>query len=146
MDKPKQETDRYNKALELATRAHAGQVDKGGNAYINHPIAAAGLVEGEAKIVALLHDVVEDGHVDLSDLRSFGDQIVNAVDAITRRPGEARKDYLDRVASNPLAREVKIADLIHNSEIGRIQHPTVEDFERVERYRVEMQELMEGRQ
>ncbi|MDF2572046.1 MAG: hypothetical protein K0R55_3650 [Sporomusa sp.] len=80
----------FNKALLLATKAHAGQVDKAGKPYLLHPIAVADMLKAEEeKIVALLHDVVEDTSLTLIDLRNegFPDRIVEAVDAITKRSG-----------------------------------------------------------
>lgn len=128
----------------IATEAHIGQVDKGGNPYICHPATVASLVETQdEKIVAWLHDIVEDTTVTLEDLRKFGftDEIIDAVNAITRRQGESRKDYLNRVKQNPIAIQVKIADLKHNSDISRIPNPTSKDYERVKRYKREINEL-----
>jgi hypothetical protein len=122
-------------ALKLAIAVHEGQVDKGGRPYIEHPLAVEGLVSTpKQRVVALLHDVVEDTGVTLDDLKCFGQQVVKAVDAITKRPGEPLNDYLIRVEANPLARAVKIADLTHNSDLSRIPNPTQKDYERVEQY------------
>jgi (p)ppGpp synthase/HD superfamily hydrolase len=125
-------------ALQVATQAHAGQVDKGGKPYIRHPLAVSALVDTEQeKIVALLHDVVEDTAVTLENLRSFGfsEDILTAVDCITKRQGEPLESYLQRVKSNPLATAVKTADLSHNSDISRIPNPTQKDVARLERYK-----------
>jgi len=107
----------YQKALEVATAAHDGYTDKVGVAYIQHPLAVAAAVEGtQEKIVALLHDVVEDTEVTLDDLRGHGfdEIIIAAVDAITKRKGEPLEDYLARVKANPVALAVKFADIQHN--------------------------------
>ena len=100
-------------AREIATRAHAGQVDKSGAAYIGHPErVAARLTSPEAQVVGLLHDVVEDTDVTVEELReSFPDDIVEAVVAISQLPNERRLDYYARVNANTLAREVKLADI-----------------------------------
>lgn len=126
----------------VAYLAHSGQVDKGGHPYIEHPLAVADLVSSPvAKVVALLHDVVEDTTISLDDLRAvgFSDEIIRAVDCITRREGESRPDYLSRVASNPISTAVKIADLTHNSDLTRISNRplTSKDYARVERYKRE---------
>lgn len=73
------------------------------------------------KIIALLHDVVEDTQYTLEDLKNLGfsDEIIEAVDALSKRSGEAYQDYLNRVAANPRATRVKIADLRHNSDLSR---------------------------
>ena len=128
----------------IATGAHCGQVDKGGNPYIEHPKTVAFLVSTkEEKIVAWLHDVVEDTDVTLSDLLTLFDyKTVKAVEAITRKDGEDRKAYLARVKANPIATRVKIADLTHNSDLSRIKRPlTDEDIERRRRYQEEIEYL-----
>jgi len=81
-----------------------------------------GSVDGiEAKTVAVLHDVVEDTHVSLETLSFlFPDLIVRAVDAISKREGELNRAYWERVKANPLALEVKLADIAHNTSPGRV--------------------------
>ena len=126
------------KAMEIARKAHAGQVDKGGTPYINHPIAVSKKVlEEDAKIVALLHDVVEDTDITLDDLKAegFPEHILKAIDAITRRPCEMVHEYIARVKANSLACEVKKADLTHNMDISRIPTPTASDRTRIDLYR-----------
>ena len=124
-------------ALELAKAAHKGQKDKAGNDYILHPIYVAGQMETDAeKSVAYLHDVVEDTDVTFKHLRGMGfsDEIVEAVEAITKRKGELYDEYIKRVSCNPLARKVKLADMKHNSDISRFKHPTEEDYARCKKY------------
>jgi (p)ppGpp synthase/HD superfamily hydrolase len=100
------------------------------------------MVDGECeKIVAILHDVVEDSRVSLEELSCFGADIVVAVDALTQRVGESRSVYIQRISLNPVARAVKIADLRHNSDISRIPNPAQRDYERAERYRQELMRL-----
>lgn len=104
------------KALIIAISAHQGQVDKGGVPYITHPIRMA-LTFSDPKLqtIALLHDVVEDTPVTLRDLsHDFPDDVVDAIDAMTHRPGEDYDAYLLRVKENLLATQVKIADLRDN--------------------------------
>ena len=129
------------RAYEIAAIAHAGQVDKAGTAYIQHPLTVASFVKtDDEKTVALLHDVVEDTVVTLQDLRDagFSANIVHAVDCVTKRDDESLKAYLQRVKSDPLATAVKLADLRHNSDLSRIPNPTEKDFARVKRYRQEL--------
>lgn len=106
----------------LAERAHAGQVDKGGNPYIKHPYAVMRMAEpGIDRIVAILHDVVEDSDTSIEKIRNlFGDEVAAAVDAITRRPGEDPSEYYGRVRSNEIALRVKHFDLRHNSDPERL--------------------------
>jgi (p)ppGpp synthase/HD superfamily hydrolase len=110
------------KAKELATKAHKGQHRWGGEPYITHPEAVAEMVDTfTEKQVAWLHDVVEDTNVSLKDLTDYGfsETVVEAVDAITKRKGEEEYDeYIERVARNDIATEVKIADITHNLSCG----------------------------
>ena len=102
-------------AFHVAYHAHQGQKRWDGTPYIEHPISVCKSVEGtDAKIVALLHDVVEDTDLTLDDLSQFGEEIVGAIEAITKRDGEKYVEYLNRVAENRLATKVKLADIEHN--------------------------------
>lgn len=126
------------KAIELAARYHAGQLDKGGLPYILHPLAVMMAVDGErAKMVAVLHDILEDTALTEADLHDagFASDIVDAVLALTRQPGESRMDSARRLAVNPLAREVKLADIRHNMDVSRIAQPGAKDNERLAEYR-----------
>ena len=106
-------------AINLARSAHAGQNDKLGVAYICHPLAVMRRVRtDDEKIVAALHDVVDDTAVTLDYLRTLGfdEHVVLAVDAITKRPGETLAESMARVAASPLALIVKRADISHNAD------------------------------
>lgn len=106
-----------NKAREICVEKHAGQVDKNGAPYYLHPFAVADMVSGtDEKIVAYLHDVVEDTGTSIEDLAEygFGAEILDAVEAITRKDGEDYFDYIRRVSRNGIAKAVKKADLRHN--------------------------------
>jgi guanosine-3',5'-bis(diphosphate) 3'-pyrophosphohydrolase len=117
--------DLLHTAVSIACQAHAGQSDQQGEPYIFHVMRVALACEGEARIVALLHDVVEDSATVTTDslfMEGFPSRIVDAVDALTRRKheGETYAAYIDRVARNPLARHVKLADLADNLRPERI--------------------------
>ena len=90
-----------------------------------------------AATVAALHDVVEDSALTLRDLREqgFPPLVVDAVDALTRREGEAYEDCIERVAVNSLAIKVKRADLESNLDVRRLTQVTSADIGRLERYR-----------
>ncbi|MFN5854677.1 MAG: GTP pyrophosphokinase [Pseudanabaenaceae cyanobacterium] len=136
-------------AITIATQAHEGQTDKAGQPYIQHPLAVMARVDSpEAKIVAVLHDSLEDSNLVAQDLvdAGFTPEIVAAVQAITKRPGESYEEYLDRVMSNPLAMTVKIADVSHNMDITRIANPTDADYQRLARYEVVLQRLQAAQQ
>lgn len=110
-------------ALAIATSAHAGQFDKAGNPYIEHVTrVAAGLPPGDARVVALLHDVLEDTAIDAGALRRQGITEIQlaAVQALTHRADESQIEYLDRVTANALARTVKRADVDDNSDPARL--------------------------
>lgn len=109
-------------ALALATYAHYGQKDKAGRDYIEHPKAVAASFEEENRIVAaLLHDVLEDTSITPETiLNLFGREILDACLALTHREGEAYLDYVRRALGNPIARDVKRADLLHNMDLSRL--------------------------
>ncbi len=124
-------------AIHIALDAHKGAVDKGGAPYILHPLRLMLQMETTAEqIVAVLHDVVEDSHWSIEKLRQeqFEDDILNAIDCLTKRPAESYDKFIDRLKSNPIAKVVKIADLKDNMDISRIPTLTKKDLERVEKY------------
>ncbi len=122
-------------ARALAERAHEGVINpKTEEAYITHPQHVADHVMGDAaKAVAWLHDVVEDTDLTLEDLRAAGlsEEVVRGVDAMTHRAGEDYLDFVRRAAADPLARQVKEADVRHNLDLGRIPRPTERDLDRI---------------
>ena len=127
----------YDKALQIAIRAHKGQKDKAGHDYILHPIRVSERCDDpRAKIVALLHDTIEDTDVTADYLREegFTEEIVEAVLAVTRREGEEYDDYVRRAAQNELGRMVKRADLEDNMGIRRLPELTDRDVERLRKY------------
>lgn len=109
-------------AERIAREAHTGQLDKIGHPYIEHPERVAARVAGDDVLVAIawLHDVVEDTSVTLTDLEAlFPREVIEGVDALTKRPGETRLEYYARVRSNPRARKVKDADIDDNTDPAR---------------------------
>ena len=125
------------KAIEIAARAHTGQVDKAGQPYILHPIQVMLRVQGEdARIAAVLHDVVEDSEVTIDDLRveGFSSVVLEAVAALTKQKGETRIEAAFRAAENKIARIVKLADNAENMDLSRIPNPTEKDHRRMKEY------------
>lgn len=128
------------KALQIAAQAHEGQKDKEGLPYILHPLRVMSRVEGEeAQVVAILHDVVEDTKVTLDDLRQagFSQKILEAVQCVTHSRDEPYADYVVGCKSNPIARQVKLADLHDNCRLDRtILRPQrlERDLARIHRY------------
>lgn len=103
----------------IARDAHVDQLDKSGHPYVDHPSRVAARVRGDEILesIAWLHDVVEDTDVQLSDLEQrFPLEVTEAVDALTHRSGETRADYYARVRRNPLALQVKYADIDDNTD------------------------------
>ena len=132
------QTPTIEDALALAALAHKGQLDKAGQPYIFHPIRLMMNVSDEqARIVALLHDVVEDSPVTMDQLRALGysEEILAALDCVTRRATETYEEFIDRIAPNALARRVKLADLKDNMDMTRLPNPGAKDFARMQRYK-----------
>lgn len=126
------------RAIAIAAEAHAGQTDKAGQPYILHPLRVMLRVESPAeRMAAVLHDVVEDSPVTLQQLAAegFSQDVLDAVDALTKRPGETRVIAARRAAANPIARTVKLADNAENMDLSRISNPTPRDHERLEEYK-----------
>ena len=132
------------KAIELAKKAHEGQIDKGGSPYIGHPFRVTNQFEDEEeKIVGILHDAVEDSDLTLEDLvtAGFSDRVIAAVDAITKREGEEIDNYLNRVMNNPIALKVKIVDMTDNMDLSRITNITEKDRARIRNYQINIVKL-----
>jgi (p)ppGpp synthase/HD superfamily hydrolase len=132
------------KAIQCAVKAHAGQKDKAGAPYILHPLRIMMKMDSQAgMIAAMLHDVVEDSSVTLSDLRAegFSEEVIAAVDHLTRREGEAYEIFINRLRHNPLAVKVKLADLEDNMDIRRIENVTGRDIERIQKYQAAREKL-----
>ena len=124
------------KATQIAIKAHKEQVDKGGHDYIYHPLRVEAKSNSfEEKIVALLHDTVEDGGIAAEYLLMLGfpQNIVNTVLAVSRREGEDYFDFIQRCKENPIGRVVKICDLEDNMDITRLNELTEKDINRLDR-------------
>jgi len=129
------------RAIEIAKAAHAGQTDKAGRPYIDHPLRVMERLAQEdlpGRIVAVLHDVLEDTETTLEALRSegFPEAIRSALECLTHRTHEPRSEYWSRVGANPLARRVKLADIADNSDEARLTLLAPEIAQRLrEKYR-----------
>lgn len=126
------------KAILLAVQAHAGQLDKAGQPYISHPLRLMTQMDSEkAQLVALLHDVLEDTPTTLNDLQQLGlpEDVLTAIQLLTHdKANEPYKVYVRRLKANPLARQVKLADLQDNMNIRRLSQVTTKDGERLNKY------------
>ncbi|PZT54714.1 GTP pyrophosphokinase [Paenibacillus silvae] len=131
-------------AISIALEAHKGQLDKGGNPYILHPLAVMNRVETiEEKIVAVLHDVIEDTEVTIEQLRELGfsEEIVKAIGLLTRSEEDSYEQFIEKTTTNRIARNVKIADIQENMNLSRIKNPTEQDYNRLEKYKKAMERL-----
>lgn len=137
-------------AIALAVSAHRGQTDKGGAAYILHPLRVMMAMDtDEERIVAVLHDAVEDSRaIRVKEIEeAFGPRIAGAVDALTKREGEDYDAYLHRVVADNIAIRVKLADLEDNCDLSRLgREPNEDDLKRLDKYHrahVMLQQAME---
>jgi len=134
-----------SQALAIAARVHSRQRDKAGAEYILHPLRVMSRVGTDVeRIAAVLHDVVEDGPGWTSArLRreGFSDEVVGAVDALTKREGEDYADFVRRAGAHPVARRVKLADLEDNMDVRRLGAVTDKDVERLRKYHAARREL-----
>ena len=133
------------RAIELAVKHHKGQVDKAGQPYILHPLRLMlAMSTEEERIVAVLHDIVEDTPINLDDLRTegFGEKIVGAIECVTKQDGEDYDSFIERISENPLATAVKLADLEDNMDLSRLAEVTDKDRTRVARYERSKQVLL----
>lgn len=125
------------KAMQIAIKVHSGQTDKGGNDYIYHPIRVSESCNSdEEKIVALLHDAIEDGDItaDYLLMQGFPHDIVDAVLSVTRKKREDYFDFIQRCNANPIGRKVKLSDIKDNMGITRLKELTDNDIERLKKY------------
>ena len=138
-------TELVGKAARIAAQAHEGQTDKAGEAYILHPLRMMSRCQTDAqRIVALLHDVVEDSPVTLQDLagESFPSEIVAGIDGMTHRADESYEAFVDRAARNPLSAFVKRLDLEDNMNLLRLTELTDKDLDRLQKYHAAYRRLL----
>jgi (p)ppGpp synthase/HD superfamily hydrolase len=128
-----------DKMLVIATNAHHGQFDRGGNPYILHPLKVMHYLKSddeELMCMALGHDVIEDTKVTYAELREAGisERVIAGIRALTKQPGQTYEEYKDGVFINIDAMRVKMADLRHNTDIRRLKGVTQKDLDRIEKY------------
>lgn len=136
------------RALLIAALAHSGQKDKAEQPYILHPLRMMlKLDTDEERIVALLHDVLEDTAIGLDELQEagFSESVLEAVQILTRQPDESRMQAAMRAAQNPLALKVKLADNADNLDVKRLPVLTDADNERLREYRKIRRFLLKAR-
>ena len=136
-----------DRAIEIAVSAHKGVVDKGGAPYVLHPLRMMMAVHtDEEKIVAVLHDVVEDTHWTFEDLAAegFSESVINGLRSVTKTSdSEDYDDFIGRAKSNRIGRKVKIADITDNLDVRRIGELSQKDLERLNKYKRALNVLLE---
>ena len=125
------------RAIEIAVEAHKGQKDKAGNPYILHPLRLMFQMKTDnERMAAVLHDVVEDSDWTLDDLRkeNFDNEVIDAVNLLTRDDNDSYEEFVQKAASNPISKAVKSADITDNLDLSRISKMTEKDVDRVKKY------------
>ena len=138
-------TELTKKAMKLCFAAHKDQVDKSGMPYVFHPFHVAESMPDEiTTAAALLHDVVEDTEYTLEDLRKMGfpAAVTDALACLTHDDTVPYLEYVEELSRNPVARRVKLSDLEHNSDLGRLDRIDEKALQRVEKYKKARQILL----
>ena len=136
------------KAIALAATQHAGQLDKGGQPYILHPLRLMLQFSNPTlQIIAVLHDILEDTATTAEDLKALGFsvEIIQSIQALTKQTGESRLEAAKRTTLNPLATQVKYVDVLDNMNLSRINNPTARDFARLEEYKEVLEILKQAK-
>lgn len=126
-------SDLLEKAINIAIYGHARQKDSLGNPYILHPLKVMmSMRTHKEKIVAILHDLIEDTNFTIDDLKKLGfpEDIRIALDFLTHKNYDNYENYIEKITHNDLALKVKIADLEDNLDFKRIHNTTDLDLEK----------------
>lgn len=135
-----------SRMLHIATNAHNGQFDRGGNPYVLHALKVMHYLKSddeELMCIALGHDVIEDTSTTYSDLRDafISDRVIAGIRALTKQPGQTYDEYKEGVFANEDAMRVKLCDLRHNTDIRRLKGVTEKDIARMAKYQVFYMEI-----
>lgn len=138
-------TEKTKRAINLMWEAHRSQKDKAGIPYVFHPWTVAEAMDDEDSIcAALLHDVAEDTSITLDEIRAMGfsSATMDALELLTHDDDTPYEDYIERLMGNDIARKVKLADLRHNMDLGRLGEITLHDIQRIDKYKAAYARLM----
>ncbi|GFN32504.1 GTP pyrophosphokinase [Paenibacillus xylaniclasticus] len=134
------------KAIKIAVLMHEGQTDKSGRPYILHPLRLMhkATISEDQRIVAVLHDIVENTSYTLNDLKfdGFSDDIISAIDHLTKRENEAYEDYIDRLGQNELAKQVKFLEINDNLRGSSLNSVIDLNSNHIQEYRMAAQRLL----
>ncbi len=127
------------RAIEISSQAHKGQIDKAGAPYILHPLRVMLAMETETeRIVAVLHDVVEDSNskwtFEKLSQEGFSDEIISSLKLLTHEKNEDYFDYINNIKTSPLAVKIKLADLQDNLDITRLSNVDDATIKRLRKY------------
>ncbi|MBR2970958.1 MAG: bifunctional (p)ppGpp synthetase/guanosine-3',5'-bis(diphosphate) 3'-pyrophosphohydrolase [Clostridia bacterium] len=139
-------TELTKKALRLCFDAHKNQVDKTGLPYVFHPFHLAEQMTDEISTVcALLHDVVEDTEYTFDDIRNMGfpQEVIEVLRLLTHDHGVPYMEYVKKISTNTIAKQVKLADLRHNSDLSRMDIIDEKALSRTQKYKQAIELLSE---
>ena len=134
MGKSNEEQKMLQFAIKLAVEAHSLQTRHNGDPYILHPMRVMlQMVTIRLKIVAILHDVVEDTSITLEEIgKHFTPEITKSIGALTHEKIDTYDEYIGKIMVYPKARLVKMADILDNLKSLDIELVGIEKFNRVE--------------
>lgn len=128
------------RAIAIASSVHQNQKDKGGNAYILHPMRIMMRLrtsDEELMSMAILHDVVEDSQewtIDRLRDEGFSSRVLAALECLTHNKDDSYEDYIGKISTNKDATRVKLEDLRDNSDLTRMKGVSPKDFDRMIKY------------
>lgn len=131
------------KAIQIAVEAHKGQTDKAGEPYILHSLRVMFEVDTEIdKVCGVLHDVVEDTPLTLTDLgAAFPVEVIRVLDLLTHKRSDSYEKYIDKILTSEVATRVKKADLKDNMNLSRLSEITESDLKRYKKYHKALRKL-----
>lgn len=125
------------KAIRIAVNAHMGQLDKAGQPYILHPLRVMmGCETAAEKVIAVLHDVVEDTSTTLEMLQheGFSSDILNDIFLLTKKKGQDWDDFIRNIKNSNRATKIKLLDMQDNSNLFRMQIVEEKHLKMVQKY------------
>lgn len=139
-------TELTKKALKLCFKVHKKQVDKTGVPYVFHPYHIAEEMDNETAVVcALLHDAINDeSDYELLKNQGFTEEILDTLKVLNHDKDVPFFDYIKAIAKNPIAKQVKISDLKHNSDLSRLGENDEATLKRVLKYKKAIKFLKEN--
>lgn len=130
----------------MASIKHYGQKDKANKPYFFHLLYVMNNLDDlNAKIVGVLHDILEDTDITINDLFKYGfsEDIVIAVEILTKSKNQKYMDYIENIKKNYIATKVKLIDLKHNMDLTRLSDISDNDLKRTIKYIKAYKYLME---